>query len=208
MESLRPSPYQIMAGGAMNRMFPLIAACLAFAGCAGPAPAPPLEGARIGGAFALTDAKGKTVRDSDFAGRWRIVYFGYTYCPDICPTDMAKIGQAMKLLDKAAPEVAAKVAPIFITVDPVRDTPKVVGEFTANFDTRFTGLTGTPEAVAAVAKKYAVYVEKQPPNKEGNYLVGHSQVAYLMDAQGKPVTPLPLDKDAAAIAGEVQRWVR
>ena len=79
-----------------------------------------------------------------FAGKYRIVYFGYTYCPDVCPTDMARIGAAMKLLDKDAPAVSAKVVPIFITVDPVRDTPAVLKQFVANFHPRVVGLTGTP----------------------------------------------------------------
>src|SRR3954462_13493976 len=125
-----------MAGGAMYRMLPAVAlfCALPLAGCGGAKEEPPLAGARIGGPFALTDQDGKAVRDTDFAGKYRIVYFGYTYCPDVCPTDMAKIGQAMKILDKQAPGTAAKVVPIFITVDPERDTPAVLKQFVANFD--------------------------------------------------------------------------
>ncbi len=121
-----------MADGAMNRMFPALALLCAvpLAGCGTTKPEePPLAGARIGGPFTLIDQNGRTVRDSDFAGRYRIVYFGYTYCPDVCPTDMAKIGQAMRILDKEAPRVAAKVVPIFITVDPERDTPAAIKQF-------------------------------------------------------------------------------
>ena len=192
----------------MIRMFHCVAALglLAAAACSGPAPEAPLAGARIGGAFALTDQDGKTVRDTDFAGKWRIVYFGYTFCPDICPTDMLKLGQAMKLLDKSHPRIAARVAPIFVSVDPERDTPAVLKQFVGQFDSRFTGLTGSLDAIEKVAKDYAVAFRKEPAGD--SYLIGHTQIAYLMDAEGKPVTSLPLEKDALAVADEVARWVR
>ena len=119
---------------------------------------------------------------------------------------MLKLGQAMKLLDKSDPRVAAKVAPIFISVDPERDTPAVLKQFVAQFHPRFTGLTGSLDAVTKVARDYAVSFRKEPSGE--SYLVGHTQVAFLMDADGKPITSLPLEKDAAAIADEVKRWVR
>jgi protein SCO1 len=195
----------------MYRMFPALAllAAIPLAGCgAGKRDEPPLAGARIGGPFALVDQNGKTVRDTDFAGRYRIVYFGYTYCPDVCPTDMAKIGQAMKLLDKQAPRVAQKVVPIFITVDPERDPPAVIKQFVANFHPRIVGLTGSPQAIAAVAKSYAVYFKKQPPGPGGGYMVDHLAVAFLMGPDGAPIASLPIDKDGPAIAEQVQHWVR
>lgn len=193
----------------MSRIFQRVAPLLLIvSGCSGGGEEPPLAGARIGGPFALTDPAGKVVRDSDFAGKYRIVYFGYTYCPDICPNDMLKIGQAMKLLDKSAPARAAKIAPIFITVDPERDTPKVVGEFVRNFDDRVIGLTGSPAAIAAVEKQYAVYARKEAPGPGGAYLVGHSQIAYLMDQDGKPITSLPIEKDAAALVEQLDHWVK
>lgn len=195
----------------MYRMFPALALLCAIplAGCrAGTREEPPLAGARIGGPFTLTDHNGKTVRDVDFAGKYRIVYFGYTYCPDVCPTDMAKIGQAMKALDKEAPRVAEKVVPIFITVDPERDTPAVIKQFVANFHPRVVGLTGSPEAIAAVAKSYAVYFKKQPPGPGGGYMVDHLAVAFLMGPDGAPIASLPLEKGGAAIAEQVKHWVR
>jgi len=195
----------------MYRMFPALAllAAVPLAGCGAGKPAePPLAGAKIGGAFTLTDQNGKTVRDGDFAGKYRIVYFGYTYCPDVCPTDMAKIGQAMTLLDKQAPRVAARVVPIFITVDPERDTPAVVKQFVANFHPRIVGLTGSPQAIAAVAKNYAIYFNKQPPAPGGGYMVDHVAIAYLMGPDGAPIATLPIDKDGAAIAEQVRHWVR
>lgn len=197
-----------MAGRAMNRILQIVAAgaLLVLAACGAPAEEPPLAGARIGGPFTLTDQNGKAVSDTDFAGKWRIVYFGYTYCPDICPTDMLKLGQAMKLLEKSDPADAAKVAPIFISVDPERDTPAAIKQFVGQFHPRFTGLTGSPDAIAKVAKEYAVAFRKEPSGT--SYLIGHTQVAYLMDGEGKPITSLPLEKDAQAIADEVKHWVR
>jgi protein SCO1/2 len=195
----------------MYRMFPALALLVAvpLAGCGAAKPEePPLAGARIGGPFALTDQDGKTVRDVDFAGRYRIVYFGYTYCPDVCPTDMAKIGQAMTLLDKQAPRVAQKVVPIFITIDPERDTPAVIKQFVGNFHPRIIGLTGSPQAIAAVAKNYAVYFKKQPPGPGGGYMVDHVAIAYLMGPDGAPIASLPIDKDGPAIAEQVKHWVR
>ncbi|HEX8413905.1 MAG TPA: SCO family protein, partial [Sphingomicrobium sp.] len=112
---------------------------------------PPLAGARIGVPFALTDGKGRTVRDTDFAGKYRIVYFGYTYCPDVCPTDSQHIGAALRLLEQRDPALAARIVPIFISVDPARDTPQVVGKFVAAFHPRMVGLTGSAAAIAAVA---------------------------------------------------------
>jgi protein SCO1/2 len=200
-----------MAWRAMNRsLAPLALLCLApLAACNGaPAEQPPLAGARIGGPFALTDQNNRTVRDTDFAGKYRIVYFGYTYCPDVCPTDMQKIGQAMKILDKEAPRTSEKLVPIFISVDPERDTPAAVKQFVGNFYPRTVGLTGTPDQIAQVAKNYAVYFKKQPPGPGGGYMVDHFAAAYLMGKNGEPLALLPLEKGGEAIAQEVRHWVR
>jgi protein SCO1/2 len=206
---LQAPDYQIMADDTMSRIFQALAPLLLIvSGCSAAPGEPPLAGARIGGPFTLTDPDGKPVRDSDFAGKYRIVYFGYTWCPDICPNDMLKIGQAMKTLDKQAPAKAKAIVPIFITVDPERDTPKVVGAFVRNFDDRIVGLTGSPAAIAAVEKQYAVYAKKEPAGPNGAYLVGHSQIAYLMDKDGKPITSLPIEKDAAAVVEQLDHWVR
>lgn len=194
----------------MNRMFPALAMLFSLAtlaGCGQPQQ-PPLAGAKIGGPFALTDQNGRTVHDTDFAGKYRIVYFGYTYCPDVCPTDMQKIGQAMRILDKDAPAVSARVVPIFVSVDPERDTPPVLKQFVANFHPRVVGLTGSPEAIAKVAKDYAVYFKKQPVSAGGGYLVDHLAVAFLMGPKGEPIASLPIDKDGEAIAADLRHWVR
>jgi protein SCO1/2 len=193
----------------MNWMFrALIAsAMLPLAACGtGSTEPPPLAGARVGGPFTLTDQNGKAVTDADFAGKYRIVYFGYTYCPDVCPTDLTKIGAALRTLEKQAPRTAQKIVPLFITVDPERDTPAQLKQYVANFHPRLVGLTGTPQAIAQVAKAYAVAYMKQPT--PSGYLMGHAEVAYLMGPDGKPITSLPLEKDPPAIVAELEHWVR
>ena len=203
-----------MAGDAMNeivRAFALLLFALLPVACSPPggAPArPPLEGAAIGGPFTLTDQDGRTVTDSSFAGKYRIIYFGYTYCPDVCPTDAQHIGAGLRLIEKADPALAARIVPIFITVDPARDTPAVLKTFTAAFHPRMVGLTGSAEAIAATAKAYAVYYRKGTVTENGGYMVDHSSVAYLMAPDGKPLALLPVEKTPEAVADEVRRWVK
>jgi protein SCO1/2 len=187
----------------------LAAATLALAGCqpAAPAAEPPLAGAAIGGDFALTNSKGETVRWGDFAGQYRVVYFGYAFCPDICPTDMQRVAQGLKVLKANDPDKAAKIVPIFITVDPERDTPKVVGEFAAAFSPDIIGLTGTPEQIAATAKTFKVFYAKGEAVPGGGYLVDHSNIVYLFGPEGEPLATLPVDKGADAVAAELDKWV-
>ena len=187
-----------------------LATTVLLGACGGGAPSaePPLAGARIGGPFALTGTDGRTVRDTDFAGRYRLVYFGYTFCPDVCPTDLQKLGVALRGLEKSDPRIAAKIVPIFITVDPERDTPAVVKQYVAAFHPRLVGLTGSPEAIAAAAKSYAVAYKKLPPAPGGQYLVDHAAVIYLMGPQGEPIAFFSRDMDAAAMTAEIRRWVR
>ena len=183
-----------------------ILACVLLAACqpAGRQAMPPLAGTAIGGPFALIDQHGRHVSDRDFAGRYRIMYFGYTYCPDVCPTDAQAIGAGLKLLD---PALAARIVPVFVTVDPARDTPAVLGRFVAAFSPRFVGLTGSADAIDRVAKEYAVYHAKGAGTADG-YLVNHSRAAYLMDPAGKPLALLPTDQGAKAVAAEIEKWAR
>ncbi len=193
-----------------SRYAPLIAA-ICLAGC-NPQPstpaAPPLAGARIGGPFSLTDQTGRTVTDRDFAGRYRIVYFGYTFCPDVCPVDVQTIGAGLKAFEAQDAQRGGRVVPIFITVDPARDTPAVIREFVANFHPRMVGLTGSESAIDAVAKAYGVYHARQKPGPGGGYMVDHTRQAYLMDPSGKPMALLPTEQGADAVAAELARWVR
>lgn len=186
-----------------------IAAALALAGCnaAPPQQEPPLAGASIGGDFALTDSAGKTVRWGDFAGRYRVVYFGYAFCPDVCPTDMQRVAQGLKELKAKDPAKAAKITPIFITIDPERDTQAVVGEFAAAFSPDIIGLTGTPEQIATTAKTFKVFYAKGEVQPGGGYLVDHSNVTYLFGPAGEPIATLPTDQGGAAVAAELARWV-
>lgn len=193
--------------------FVALPVALALAGCsAGPAQPPldqaPLAGAAIGGDFALTGSDGETVRWSDFAGKWRIVYFGFTFCPDICPTDMQRMAQGLAQYGKQEPDLAANVVPIFISIDPERDTPAKVGEFAAAFTDKAVGLTGSPEAIKASADKFGVYYSKGESTADGAYLMNHSNIVYLFGPDGRPVAMLPTDEGADAVAAELARWVR
>lgn len=187
----------------------LVAAALAAAACNGGAPGaePPLAGASIGGDFALTASDGRIVRWDDFAGKYRVVYFGYAFCPDICPTDMQRVAQGLKVLKASDPALAAKIQPIFITIDPERDTQNVVGEFAAAFSPDIIGLTGTPEQIAATAKTFKIYYAKGDPVEGGGYLVDHSNIVYLFGPEGEPLATLPVDQGADAVAAELGKWV-
>lgn len=187
----------------------LIAGALALAGCnaAAPGAEPPLAGAAIGGDFALTASDGRTVKWDDFAGKYRVVYFGYAFCPDICPTDMQRVAQGLKVLKASDPAKAAKIQPIFITVDPERDTPQVVGEFAAAFSPDIIGLTGTPDQIAATAKAFKVFYAKGEVVEGGGYLVDHSAITYLFGPKGEPLATLPTDQGADAVAAELDKWV-
>ena len=134
----------------------------------------------IGGPFTLEDGSGTTVSDSAFRGRWMLVYFGYTHCPDACPTALNDMANALDLL---GPE-RRNVAPLFITVDPERDTPAVMRDYVQAFSTQIIGLTGTAAQVEAAEKEYRVYAAKHP-TKDGGYDMDHSSIIYLMDQTGR-----------------------
>lgn len=189
-----------------------LSALLALAACSGgdtaSGEAPPLAGAAMGGAFELTSETGETVRDTDFAGQYRLVYFGYTFCPDVCPVDMQKLGQGMRTLEASAPEVAARIQPIFISVDPRRDTPEVLREFTDHFHPRLLGLTGPQEAIDDVTRRYGVFYELGEDDGSGNYLVDHSNNTVLYGPEGQPIAIIALDGTPEQIAAELRRWVR
>ncbi|MBA3895626.1 MAG: SCO family protein [Sphingomonadaceae bacterium] len=168
---------------------------------------PPLAGARIGGPFALTDEDGRAVTDKSFAGKYRIVYFGYTNCPDVCPTDVAQLMRGYRAFAKADRARATRIVPLFVSVDPKRDTPALLRDFTAAFDPHLIGLTGSAQAIKQAADEYGVaYSVEQTPGASG-YLVSHSRAAYLMDPDGKPLALLPQDGTVDAIAAELNKWV-
>lgn len=181
---------------------------LALAACSGPAEEPPLKGAAIGGPFALTNQDGRPVTDRDFAGKYRIMYFGFTHCPDVCPTDLAVIGQALRRFEKSDPDRASRVVPIFVSVDPERDTPPVIKDYVAAFHPRLVGLTGTPQQIAETVKRYGAYGSKEAPGAGGGYNVNHSRLAELIGPDGQPIALLPYEKGAEAVAAELERWVK
>lgn len=186
----------------------LVSACGGGASDAGP---PPLQGARMGGAFTLLNQDGQTVTDQAFAGSYRLIYFGYSFCPDVCPTDAAVMGKAMRLFEKAEPARAKKVVPIFITVDPARDTPRVLKEFVGNFHPRMVGLTGSVAQIDDVAQRYGVAFLRDKPNAQGAYLVDHARMIVLYGPQGEPIAIMPQNtgEDAAQrLADELARWVK
>ena len=135
----------------------------------------------VGGPFALVDPAGKTVTDADFRGRWMLVYFGYTFCPDVCPTELQAVAAS---LDKLGP-LARKVSPIFITVDPERDTPAAMGEYVKLFDDRLVGLSGTQTQITVALRAYRVYAVKSDSKTTTSYLMDHSSFLYLMGPDGK-----------------------
>ena len=137
----------------------------------------------IGGPFRLTAGDGRTVTDADFRGRWMLVYFGYTHCPDACPTALQDMANAV---DALGPDAARKVALLFITIDPERDTPALIQDYVSAFNAPITALSGTPEQIAAAARAYRVYYAKHPRD-DGGYDMDHSSIIYLMDPAGKLV---------------------
>jgi len=137
----------------------------------------------VGGPYALIDQEGRPRASADFRGKFQLIYFGYTFCPDVCPTTLAIMAAAM---DKLGP-AKDRVVPIFITIDPARDKPQVMKKYLAAFGPRFVGLTGSPEEIAKVEKEYRVFARKQPLN-DGNYSMDHSSVIYLLGRDGKLIS--------------------
>lgn len=152
----------------------------------------------IGGPFHLTDQDGRQRTDADFRGRYMLIYFGYTSCPDVCPTTLQTITNAMAKLGGDA----VKVTPIFITVDPARDTPAVMKAYAANFDPRLIALTGSDAEIAAVAKAYRIYYAKV--GEGANYSMDHSSIVYLMGPDGKYLGHFGMDATADDIAKGVR----
>jgi protein SCO1/2 len=158
--------------------------------------------AAIGGPFKLTDQTGKEVTDQDLKGRPFLVFFGFTHCPDVCPTTLFDVSEILRSLGPDADRVRA----LFITVDPERDTPAVMKDYLSSFDPHLSGLTGDPAAVAAVAKAYRVYFKKVP-NDQGGYTMDHTAIVYLMDKEGRFVSPFSLKRSTEAAAADLRRYL-
>lgn len=156
----------------------------------------------IGGPFSLIDSTGKPVTDKDFQGKYMLIYFGYTFCPDVCPTSLSILAEALNTL---SPEKLAKVTPVFVSVDTERDTPEVLAAYVPHFHKNLVGLTGTADQVKAAARAYKAYYAKvNEDDPDGNYTMDHSSITYLMGPDGKYVTHFnhgtPSDEMAARLA--------
>ncbi|WP_373489708.1 SCO family protein [Parasphingorhabdus sp.] len=205
MNNFKENAKMILAAGLLT----LLAAC-------NPAPEgslstdsePPLAGANIGGSFTLTNQDGGKTSDAEFRGQYRIIYFGYSYCPDVCPIDLANIMLGLKQAETANPALSDKIQPIFISVDPERDTPAVLKQYVSAFHPRLIGLTGTPDDIAEVAKKYLIIYDIRKDEGATEYLVDHSRQAYLFGPQGEPLALLSFDGTPQQVADEIARWVR
>lgn len=138
----------------------------------------------IGGEWSLVDLDGNLVTNKNFEGKWTLLYFGFARCPDICPSEMVKVGRVIDTLTKDNPELAKDVVPIFVSVDPARDSLKALKAYAKDFHPKFIFLTGSPEQVQKMAKKYRVYVSKADETEDGDYLVDHSIVVYFHDDTG------------------------
>jgi protein SCO1/2 len=154
----------------------------------------------IGGPFQLVDQNGKPFGDSDLKGKWHLVFFGYTNCPDTCPTALNEMALALDRLGRERDDVGI----VFITVDPERDTPEVLKPYVANFDAPIVALTGSADEVAQAAKAYRVYYAKHP-RADGGYDMDHSAVIYVMDPQGRFAATFTPDSTAQAIAERLQK---
>jgi cytochrome oxidase Cu insertion factor (SCO1/SenC/PrrC family) len=157
--------------------------------------------ALIGGPFELTDQNGNTVTDQTYKGRLMLIYFGFTYCPDACPTALGVMSAAVDQLDVAAD----RVVPILITVDPERDTPEVLKDYVSNFHPSMVGLTGTKEQIDQAAKAYRVFYQKAPGATADEYLMDHTLLIYLMDGDGKYVTHFGPDATPDQVAEEIRK---
>jgi protein SCO1/2 len=184
-----------------------LATAVALAGAQGAAraadPVPPADPPRIGGHFSLTAADGTEVTDRSFPGKWLLLYFGYTFCPDACPTALNTIAEA---LDELGP-LAERIQPIFITVDPERDTPSVMAQYVEAFHPRLVGLTGSAAQIAAAAKDFHVFYQvRQLGNEE--YAIDHSSYIYVIDPDGRVVELVTGDLPGHPVAAELQRLIQ
>ncbi len=156
----------------------------------------------VGGPFQLTDQDGKPITSDSFRGRPFLVFFGFTHCPDICPTTLFEVSEVLRQLGNDANRTGA----LFITVDPERDTPATLKDYLSSFDPHLRGATGTTEAIAAVAKAYRVYYKKVPTEKD-DYTMDHTAIVYLMDKNGRFVAPFNLRRPSEQAAADLRKYL-
>ena len=156
----------------------------------------------VGGPFSLTDQNGKTITDADMKGHPFIVFFGFTHCPDVCPTTLYDLSQALNGLGDDAKNIPA----LFVTVDPERDTPEVMKRYVSNFNPDIRGVTGDPAAIQAMVKAYRGYAKKVP-TEDGDYTMDHTAVVYLMGPDGQFISPLNLQRPTAEVVKELREHI-
>lgn len=196
--SARTTRLLLVFGAFLAGLVLCLAVILLVVGPRGGAPA--IQSA-VGGPFKLTDQDGRTVGDRDLKGKPYLIFFGFTHCPDVCPTALFEISEVLRSLGPDADRAAA----LFISVDPERDTPAVIKEYMSSFDPHVRGLTGDPETLAAVLKAFRVYYKKVPLDG-GNYTMDHTALVYLMDKTGKFVAPFSLKRTPEAAAADLRRY--
>jgi protein SCO1 len=158
--------------------------------------------AAIGGPFQLTDQGGQTVTEKNLQGRPTLIFFGFTHCPDVCPTELFQVSEILRAMGSDADRVNA----YFVSVDPERDTGAVMKDYLSSFDPHLKGLTGDPAAVAKVISDYRVYAKKVPL-KDGDYTMDHTALIYLMDRDGKFVSPFRLDRKPEEAAADLKKYL-
>jgi cytochrome oxidase Cu insertion factor (SCO1/SenC/PrrC family) len=191
-----------------QRVFALVTLVIAalIAGVTGYSSLKPSRGpvssgtALVGGPFELTAHTGRRVKDADFRGKYMLISFGYTYCPDVCPTELQVITAALDHLGDKGKDIQ----PIFVTIDPERDTPEALSKYMPNFHSRYLGLTGTWEDIEKVAKAYRVYYAKANGEAGDDYLMDHSSIIYLMDKKGTFLKHFSYGTDAKALAEDIE----
>ena len=163
--------------------------------------------AKIGGPFTLVDQNGETIKDSDLRGRYMLLFFGYTYCPDFCPQTLLTVTEALDRLEEEAPEKAEKVIPIFITVDPERDSVEAMAAYAEHFHEDLLALTGRPEEIDRAAKAYRAYYQKVEDESLSDYLMDHSTFVYLMGPEGEYLTHFTHGTSAENMTASLQERV-
>ena len=181
--------------------WPLLGLLLALAPVGSPA------AVQIGGPFELVDQRGVTRTDADFLGSYLLMYFGYTYCPDLCPTTLLEMTDALAELAEQSPAKAGRVVPLFISVDPERDTPEVLQSYAAQFDPHLVALTGTPRALANIGRRYGVVAAKMPMDEPDQYLMSHTSYVYLIGPDGKYIEHFEKDATVADLLDALRRHV-
>lgn len=187
-------------------LLPMIVLALGFVSLVGAAfvilrESPQTQASSIGGPFALVDQNGARVTQATYQGGPSIVFFGFTHCPDVCPTTLFEISEVLQRIPKDK-----KVSALFVTVDPERDTPEKMKDYVASFDPRISGLSGSRPEIDAALKTFRVYARKVP-QENGEYTMDHSAVVYLMDKQGRFVNALNLQLPPETVAREIQRFL-